>query len=176
MALTDKLTAIGNAIRAKTGKSGKLTLEQMVTEIGSIGGSSLMLYAGGYEFSVTGGWSAVSGTLTKNVSELAYYSGTANSIRYATTVNAIDFSGYKTLRIRCRKSNNAGTAANYTVGLSTARGSGIVAEYQVTYSTNTNHWVDIDLSALDLSKKMYVFIKCGGTSNYVTYVSAVYAE
>lgn len=38
MALTDKLTAIGNAIRAKTGKSGTLTLPQMVTEIGSISG------------------------------------------------------------------------------------------------------------------------------------------
>lgn len=36
MALTDKLNAIGNAIRAKTGKSGKLTLDQMVTEINGI--------------------------------------------------------------------------------------------------------------------------------------------
>ena len=36
MALTDKLTAIGNAIRAKTGKSGTLTLPQMATEIGNI--------------------------------------------------------------------------------------------------------------------------------------------
>lgn len=33
MALTDKLTAIANAIRSKTGKSATLTLEQMVTEI-----------------------------------------------------------------------------------------------------------------------------------------------
>lgn len=38
MALTDKLTNIANAIRTKTGKSGKLTLDQMVTEIGSISG------------------------------------------------------------------------------------------------------------------------------------------
>lgn len=43
MALTDKLTAIANAIRAKTGKTESLTLEQMPTEIESIatgGGSS----------------------------------------------------------------------------------------------------------------------------------------
>lgn len=33
MALTDKLNAIGNAIRSKTGKSGKLTLADMPTEI-----------------------------------------------------------------------------------------------------------------------------------------------
>lgn len=38
MALTNKLAAIGDAIREKTGKSGKLTLEQMVTEIQGISG------------------------------------------------------------------------------------------------------------------------------------------
>lgn len=41
MALTNKLTAIANAIRSKTGKSGKMTLEQMVTEINSISGGGL---------------------------------------------------------------------------------------------------------------------------------------
>ena len=42
MALTDKLTAIADAIRAKTGKTDSLTLDSMVTEISSIsgGGSS----------------------------------------------------------------------------------------------------------------------------------------
>lgn len=36
MALTNKLSAIGDAIRGKTGKSDLLTLDQMVTEINSI--------------------------------------------------------------------------------------------------------------------------------------------
>ena len=36
MALTDKLSAIGDAIRAKTGKSEKIPLDQMPTEIASI--------------------------------------------------------------------------------------------------------------------------------------------
>ena len=36
MALTDKLAAIANAIRAKTGKSNALSLDQMVTEISGI--------------------------------------------------------------------------------------------------------------------------------------------
>jgi uncharacterized repeat protein (TIGR02543 family) len=44
MALTDKLSAIADAIRAKTGKTDSMTLEQMPTEIASItgggGGSS----------------------------------------------------------------------------------------------------------------------------------------
>jgi hypothetical protein len=38
MALTDKLSAIGEAIRAKTGKSDKLTLDQMPGEIAGITG------------------------------------------------------------------------------------------------------------------------------------------
>lgn len=40
MALINKLNAIGNAIRAKTGKSELLSLDDMVTEIGSISGDS----------------------------------------------------------------------------------------------------------------------------------------
>ena len=36
MALTDKLTAIGDAIRGKTGKTEGLTLDQMATEISGI--------------------------------------------------------------------------------------------------------------------------------------------
>ena len=38
MALTDKLTAIADAIRAKTGKTNTMTLDSMVTEIASISG------------------------------------------------------------------------------------------------------------------------------------------
>ena len=38
MALTDKLTAIGDAIRAKTGGTEKLTLDEMPTQIASISG------------------------------------------------------------------------------------------------------------------------------------------
>lgn len=42
MALTDKLTAIADAIRGKTGKADGLTLDQMPTEIANIqtGGGS----------------------------------------------------------------------------------------------------------------------------------------
>lgn len=36
MGLNEKFTAIANSIRAKTGKTEKLTLDQMVTEINSI--------------------------------------------------------------------------------------------------------------------------------------------
>ena len=39
MALTDKLTAIADAIRAKTGKTNAMTLDEMASEISSISGS-----------------------------------------------------------------------------------------------------------------------------------------
>ena len=42
MALTDKLSAIGDAIREKTGGTDKLTLDEMVTEIGSIEGGEVI--------------------------------------------------------------------------------------------------------------------------------------
>lgn len=53
MALTDKLTAIANAIRGKTGKSGKLTLDAMPAEIAAIGsGGELPRYEILYEDTV----------------------------------------------------------------------------------------------------------------------------
>lgn len=42
MALINKLNDIGDAIRAKTGKEDKLTLEQMVTEIAAIKGGGVV--------------------------------------------------------------------------------------------------------------------------------------
>lgn len=45
MALTDKLTNIANAIRTKTGKTGAMSLDQMVTEIEEISGGGDLLPA-----------------------------------------------------------------------------------------------------------------------------------
>lgn len=47
MALTSKLTAIADAIRAKTGETGKMTLEQMPGKIGAISGGG----GGGFDTS-----------------------------------------------------------------------------------------------------------------------------
>lgn len=57
MALTDKLTAIANAIREKTGGTELLTLDQMPTEIAGIetgGGSSDAVDMGPYRYMVVG--------------------------------------------------------------------------------------------------------------------------
>lgn len=45
MALTDKLTAIANAIRAKNGKSEPMTLPQMVEEIGALSTEDIISHA-----------------------------------------------------------------------------------------------------------------------------------
>jgi hypothetical protein len=54
MALTDKLTAIADAIRGKTGKTDGLTLDQMAAEIAGIeaggGGENLLDYAGNLQY------------------------------------------------------------------------------------------------------------------------------
>ena len=54
MALTNKLTAIADAIRAKTGKTDALTLDAMVTEIGSISGGGTGLLVFDDEYNLTG--------------------------------------------------------------------------------------------------------------------------
>lgn len=50
MALINKLNAIGDAIRAKTGKSDKLSLDDMVTEISAIEGGGGSAIVGGNLF------------------------------------------------------------------------------------------------------------------------------
>jgi hypothetical protein len=51
MALTDKLTAIADAIRGKTGKTDALTLDQMATEIVGIQtGGNIQAGANGISF------------------------------------------------------------------------------------------------------------------------------
>ncbi len=52
MALTDKITAVAEAIRSKTGKTDKLTLDQIPAEIESIsgGGGDAPEHYTAYEF------------------------------------------------------------------------------------------------------------------------------
>ena len=63
MALTNKLTAIADAIRTKTGKTDTMTLEQMVTEISSI---SVGTGEGGSTGETTMSFDSATGVLTIN--------------------------------------------------------------------------------------------------------------
>ena len=63
MALTNKLTAIADAIRTKTGKTDTMTLEQMVTEISNI---SVGTGEGGSTGETTMSFNSATGVLTIN--------------------------------------------------------------------------------------------------------------
>ena len=63
MQLTNKLTAIADAIRTKTGKTDTMTLEQMVTEISSI---SVGTGEGGSSGETTMSFNSANGVLTIN--------------------------------------------------------------------------------------------------------------
>ena len=63
MALTNKLTAIADAIRTKTGKTDSMTLEQMATEISNI---SVGTGEGGSSGETTMSFDSATGVLTIN--------------------------------------------------------------------------------------------------------------
>ena len=63
MQLTNKLTAIADAIRTKTGKTDTMTLEQMATEISNI---SVGTGEGGSTGEVTMSFDSATGVLTIN--------------------------------------------------------------------------------------------------------------
>lgn len=69
MALIDRLVAIADAVRGKTGKADPLTLEQMATEIEGIeaGGGNPM--AGYFDFVISSNNIAIGGILEEKLAE-----------------------------------------------------------------------------------------------------------
>lgn len=99
MAITDKLSAIGNAIRAKTGKSDLMTLEEMPQEISSISTDG----GGGGDTSLAD--SVIDGTVT------SYSSDTL------TTIGAHAFYQKSNLQtINCPSVSSLGDSAFYNCG------------------------------------------------------------
>lgn len=99
MALTNKLSAIGDAIREKTGKADKLSLEQMVTEIAGIetGGGGKDLSAGLIDGSLTEYESAE----VTSIRASAFHANTnikTISLPNVVTVNASAFYGCSSLQ------------------------------------------------------------------------------
>ena len=84
MTLTDKLTAIATAIRARTGKSALMTLDQMPTEIASIEDHEIE------DALLT---NALSGEYTND--RVTYIS--SDALRYRTNMTAINFPNAITL-------------------------------------------------------------------------------
>lgn len=110
MALTDKLTAIGDAIREKTGKSELMTLDEMPTEIAAIttgGGGELpeeaLIITGdcGYRFA-NGGWNWFldeygNQITTKDITSLSnMFTGSRNLTSILFDINCKDYTGMPT--------------------------------------------------------------------------------
>lgn len=99
MALTSKLTAIADAIRAKTGETGKMTLEQMPDKIGAISGGG-----GGFDFSqivATAGMFSTSDAVSIDVSGLDTSNVVAmdDMFSFCPNLKSLDLSSFNTERV-----------------------------------------------------------------------------
>lgn len=100
MALTDKLTAIANAIRGKTGGTATMTLDEMATTIAELGGGiTSAVYLG----STTKSFSGNTFTVTK-LPLLIFLTGTTYTM-YSIYQLKNDKSGYKIILNKSGASN-----------------------------------------------------------------------
>ena len=103
MALTSKLTAVADAIRAKTGETGKMTLEQMPDKIRAISGGG----SGGFDFSQMMACESMfamsdretidlAGLDTQNVHSLSYMFVSCKNLK-SVDLSVLDFSNVETV-------------------------------------------------------------------------------
>ena len=122
MALTDKLTAIADAIRGKTGKTDGLTLDQMATEIAGIGqGSSDGGASGIYMAKVTmadnvGSFNVMHNLGTKDILFALCFANDLNGITPASENNIIAKSWMNTnINVRYGLDGGFNTMYKYSV-------------------------------------------------------------
>lgn len=149
MALTDKLTAIANAIRAKTGKTANMTLAEMPAEIASIQtgitptGSITLTDENTYD-------------VTEKAQAVVDMSATRAALAEAVTAKGVDTlpdSSFDTIATNIGLIEGGGGLPNvrkFTVNTDPTLGTigGITfpvitngrALYLVTYSTDSSHW------------------------------------
>lgn len=184
MALTDKLTAIADAIRAKTGGTDTLTLEQMATEISnlSVGGSSGVDnktyivkdtkreyanfklwgyngFRGNADFEAVAPYTTSYQTFTTDVMDLSNYS---KAVIKFTAIEYYSDSSYPT------DLNFIVSTAEYTSSLSTGNGY-LKPDYVVKKVTKTiedinngfkGAYVTLELDLTDVTDGALVFESC----------------
>ena len=141
MALTDKLTAIGDAIRTKTGGTDLLTLDQMATEIANISGG------GGGDLSIEdlsldikdyslGSSSGAQTAIVNNISiKKGFIFGLLTINGYVSTIansRSADYRGYCMTSLFYFKSD--GTLQHYTFDTNVSR-SGCAMIYRLNSMT-----------------------------------------
>lgn len=105
MGLTDKLSAIANAIREKSGKEDPMTMDQMVEEIINLGGGYSDLGAGFSESLWNRTTKYTNGSCT--LGNLAAVSTTANKVGHSyVQIGPMDLRGYKEVRANFNNSSS----------------------------------------------------------------------
>ncbi len=130
MALIDKLTAIGDAIRTKTGKSDTLTLEQMATEIEGIEMTEELPKAEESAFGIDSGGNEY-GIRTEGTASL-HNESTSRTFGYAfTAAEAFSIVGFR------HKQSNSGK--NKTLSLWNSSGTKVVG---MMVKDDATDWID----------------------------------
>ena len=131
MALINKLTAIGNAIRGKTGTSAKMTLDEMATAISQIssGGSS-----GGLPNTITAGDTPI---LTSDV--MAFTTTSTNMTKTGISITVPKTGTYR-FKFSCARTNTSGTftAQLYKNGSAISGATATWNSYQGTCSNDVS--------------------------------------
>ena len=155
MALTNKLTAIANAIRAKTGGTKAMTLDEMVTAINSISGGGGGLPAGIAaiafgEYAVASDFTTTRQTVTHNLGVvpdfvLFYYDGgniaTSYSMLFALRSTKL---AYRSSAYNAYNAYHANTTSTVSVAGSNSTSAGVssltATTFQIASHSNSYYW------------------------------------
>ena len=128
MALTNKLTAIADAIRGKTGKTAQMTLDQMATEIAGIetGGGGSAIYSG--EFTPAENLTTISIDIPGNYTYFVIYA-TAKVTGYSVKATGFLFTDNASPLWYAIASNNTGASLGTVI-------------YEFQYADETNKIIE----------------------------------
>lgn len=117
MALTDKLTAIADALRAKTGGTAQLTLDQIASEISglSTGGSGSAEAPAEASHWLVGDWAASETGASASKSRCYYSTKMASGVKVTNNMTT-------TMYFKAAYMNSSGTVASVTTPISLAAG------------------------------------------------------
>lgn len=182
MSVSEKLTAIADAIRAKTGGTDSLTLDAMATAIASIATTTPIcyLYNHGECSELLGGWTAYaykdvgSGstprkpTITDDGTKIKFSLANSTNAYYAGCMmsdNAIDVTDYSALKLSVV---NCGGAASPVIGVTDTKAN----NYSATVRNNISAAGETILDISEVTGLVYIFIRAQGvqeTTSYVTF-------
>ena len=177
MALTDKLSAIGNAIREKTGGTAKLTLDQMPSAIASIsGGGGTTNYYDAYVY--TGRVSTISKPTTMTFTLNSNHDFKMGNDNWKLIFGVISYNNHyiyrlssKGLELMINKSSTPFKGSSVPVNLFDAEGTLL----EQTISDNNVNLTNSDISYISMgSTSVVVNLNTGNVSSIVPPIAVFY--